>query len=321
MLITAWSLLSWNNEDSNISSESPLQEIPSAPKDTSSSIHKIDNQKISLDNPPQEIPSVPKDTSSSIQRTDNSEIIEELPTYTNSIGMELVKIPIGEFMMGSPSDEEDGYNNAGPVHKVTIEKSFYLGKYEVTQKQWLDVMASYRGSFIGDNFPVSEVTLGNVQEFIKKLNEKEGTDKYRLPSEAEWEYTCRAGTTTRYHFGDNESKLSEYAWYKENSENIHHHPVGQKKPNPWGFYDMYGNVKERVQDRFHGNYTGAPTDGSAWEFTLPTHLTDGTYQSHKGVSRGGSWNDGAGYCRSASRENEGTGNINGGLGFRVLKEL
>jgi formylglycine-generating enzyme required for sulfatase activity len=118
--------------------------------------------------------------------------------------------------------------------------------------------------FKGDNLPVVSVSWDDVQQFIKKLNEKEGTNKYRLPSEAEWEYAAHAGTTTRYSFGDDESMLVDYAWYDANSGNKTHE-VGQKKPNPWGLYDIYGNVWEWVQDKYHDSYNGAPIDGSAWE--------------------------------------------------------
>ena len=114
-----------------------------------------------------------------------------------------------------------------------------------------------------DNLPVERVSWDNVQRFITKLNDKEGTSKYRLPSEAEWEYACRAGTTTRYSFGDNESELGEYAWYSSNSDS-QTHPVGQKRANPWGLYDMHGNVWEWVQDCWHDSYSGAPADGRAW---------------------------------------------------------
>ena len=146
-----------------------------------------------------------------------------------------------------------------------------------------------------------------MQEFIKKLNEKEGTDKYRLPSEAEWEYAVRAGTTTRYSFGDSKSKLGDYAWYTENSDGKTH-PVGQKNPNSWGLYDMHGNVWEWVQDSWHDSYDGAPADGSAWE-------KDGADR----VFRGSCWDRYAKNCRSAYRSH---GAPRGGnaLGFRILKE-
>ena len=228
---------------------------------------------------------------------------------TNTIAMEFVPIPAGEFDMGSPPDEEGRYDDEGPVHHVNIEKAFYMGRYEVTQKQWRAIMGNNPSHFKGDDLPVEWVSWDDVQEFIKKLNEKKGTDKYRLPSEAEWEYACRAGTTTRYSFGDDKSKLGDYAWYIDNSgDKTHTHPVGQKKPNSWGLYDMHGNVWEWVQDSWHDDYNGAPTDGSAWE------NGDGTYR----VIRGGGWCDFAGDCRSADRPRGPRRSSN--LGFRLLKE-
>jgi len=239
---------------------------------------------------------------SSSQNSDN---------YTNSIGMEFLKIPTGEFMMGSPSDEKRRLEREGPVHKFTIEKPFYLGTFEVTQEQWREVMDDNPSSFKGDNLPVDSVTWNEAQEFIRKLNQKEGTDKYRLPSEAEWEYACRAGTTTRYSFGDDESILSDYAWNNKNSRSKPH-PVGQKKPNPWGLYDMHGNVWEWCQDKFHSSYIGAPSDGSAWE--------SGGGSSR--VLRGGCWYYlGTGYLRSAFRDWDNPDYRIFNLGFRVLRTL
>ena len=172
--------------------------------------------------------------------------------------MEFVKIPAGSFIMGSSIRTDEG-----PQHKVIISKPFCLGKYQVTQQQWIDVMGYNPSYFIGSNNPVENVSWNDVQEFISKYNKK-NEHNVRLPSEAEWEYACRAGTDTRYHFGDDPSKLSQYAWYEENSNNKLH-PVGQLKPNRWELYDMYGNIGEWVQDRWHNNYKGAPNDGSAWE--------------------------------------------------------
>lgn len=186
-------------------------------------------------------------------------------TFTSPYtGMEFVLIPAGEFMMGSPSDEKGRYDQEGPVHKVTINNPFYMGKYPVTQRQWKKAMGTNPSKFKGDDLPVENVSWEKIQKFVKVLNEKEGADKYRLPSEAEWEYACWASTQTRYSFGDDESKLNEYAWYDKNSGSKTH-PVGQKKPNQWGLYDMHGNVSEWVQDRWHNKYEGAPSDGSAWE--------------------------------------------------------
>nr|WP_242492664.1 formylglycine-generating enzyme family protein [Methanolobus psychrotolerans] len=220
--------------------------------------------------------------------------------------MEFVLIPAGEFEMGS----DDGDSDERPVHEVTIGKAYYLGKYEVTQEQWVEIMGNNPSRFKGDNNPVEQVSWNDVQEFVKKLNAKEGTDKYRLPSEAEWEYAARAGTTTRYSFGDSESKLGDYAWYGGNSGDKTH-PVGQKKPNPWGLYDMHGNVWEWCQDRWHDSYENAPTDGSAWE--------DGSSSGR--VRRGGSWVSDARYCRSASRNGSNPDCSSDSIGFRLLRAV
>jgi formylglycine-generating enzyme required for sulfatase activity len=200
--------------------------------------------------------------------------------------MKFVLIPAGNFMMGSPPDETGRWDYEGQVHNVKIQKPFYLGIYPVTQKQWRDVMGTSPSSFKGRYLPVEQVSWNDVQDFIKKLNEKEGGSKYRLPTEAEWEYSARAGTTTRYSFGDDESILGDYAWYSDNSGSKTHE-VGQKKPNPWGLYDMHGNVLEWVQDYWHDNYNGAPTDGSSWE------------SGSNRVVRGGGWYPDARSCRSA----------------------
>ncbi len=231
-------------------------------------------------------------------------------------GIEFIPIPAEDFMMGS-----NEYDDEKPVHNVNIENPFYLGKYPVTQEQWEKVMGSNPSHFKGNNLPVDSVSWDDVQEFINKLNK--GTDNYRLPSEAEWEYACRARTNTKYSFGDDESKLGDYAWYsgyatsEEWNQNIDKirkegstHPVGQKKPNPWGLYDMHGNVWEWVQDKYHGNYEGAPPDGSAWE--------DG--DSSKRVLRGGSWFSDARHCRSASRSGLDPDDRVYYVGFRLLRK-
>jgi len=260
--------------------------------------------------------------------TKTKEKTEELTKQGNSIGMKFTLIPAGEFYMGSEESDDEK-----PVHKVKINNPFYLGTYPVTQREWKAVMGDNPSDFKGDDLPVEGVSWHDVQKFIMKLNEKEGTDKYRLPSEAEWEYACRAGTTTRYSFGDDESKLGDYGWYAENSgsrspkkgdffgydeddwsENRWKgktHSVGQKKPNPWGLYDMHGNVWEWVQDEWHSSYDRAPTDGSAWE------SGDGAFR----VYRGGSWFSYAGDCRSADRFHFVPRYRGFSLGFRLLWEL
>jgi formylglycine-generating enzyme required for sulfatase activity len=168
-----------------------------------------------------------------------------------------VLVPVGSFMMGSTNGLDD---NEKPVHQVTISQAFYMGKYEVTQGQWQSVMGTNPSAFkdCGGNCPVDNVSWDDVQNFINKLNETNDGFRYRLPTEAEWEYACRAGTT-----GDYAGNLSEMAWYSENSGRKTH-AVGSKRLNDWGLADMHGNVQEWCQDWYHNSYNGAPSDGSAW---------------------------------------------------------
>ena len=163
----------------------------------------------------------------------------------------------------------------------------------------------------GDDYPVENVSWNDAQDFIKKLNEKEKTDKYRLPTEAEWEYACRAGTTTDFFFGDDPSELSEYAWFKDNT-NWRTHPVAASKPNPWGLYDMHGNVWEWVEDDWHTNYTGALDDERAW-LDEPRGVLR--------VIRGGSWINGAQRCRSAMRIRFRPECRNDLVGFRLARSV
>jgi formylglycine-generating enzyme required for sulfatase activity len=187
-------------------------------------------------------------------------------TYTNSIGVKFVLIPAGSFTLKKEAKEiknvfgetECTAITTIPAVKVTISKPFYLGKYEVTQEQWYAVMGNNPAKFHGQKNPVESVSWDDAQAFINCLNQKEGHIRYRLPTEAEWEYAARAGTTTEYFFGNSASDLSRYAWYEDNS-GYTTHPVGQKQPNPWGLYDIYGNVWEWVQD-WYGNLETSVTD-------------------------------------------------------------
>jgi formylglycine-generating enzyme required for sulfatase activity len=236
---------------------------------------------------------------------------EDIATFTSPFtGMKFALIPAGEFDMGSSSEDNVRSDSEYPIHKVTIQDSFYLGMSAVTQKQWEKIMGNNPSHFKGENRPVEMVSWKNVQEFIIKLNEKEETDKYRLPSEAEWEYACRAGTQTKYFFGEDESKLNEYVWNAGNSGGKTH-VIGCKKPNPWRLYDIHGNVWEWVQDVWHDNYNGAPLDGSVWD--------EGN--SFYRISRGCSWLCDKGFCRSASRFKRESGSCFANLGFRLLREL
>ncbi len=162
------------------------------------------------------------------------------------------------------------------------------------------------GYFRNDNRLVEQVSWDDVQEFLKRPG-----NRYRLPAEAEWEYAARGGTTTRYSFGDNDSQLGVYAWFYGNAR-LNTHPVGKKQPNPFGLYDMHGNVWEWCGDTWHGNYQGAPADGSAW-------LSDG----HAGlrVLRGGSWYNDSTHCTSGNRFKEGHDFRFFNTGFRVAASL
>ncbi len=211
---------------------------------------------------------------------------ENLP---NGVTLEMVGLPAGQFLMGSPDSDSDARDFERPQHQVKVN-SFAIGKYPVTQAQYQAVMGTNPSLFQNNpQNPVEQVSWNDAQAFCQKLSQITGKT-YRLPTEAEWEYACRAGTTTRYYFGDDANQLGDYAWYIGNSQDKTH-PVGQKKPNAWGLYDMSGNVWEWCEDNWHDNYIGAPKDGSAW-------LTnDNDYQ----IVRGGSWYSIPYFCRSAFR--------------------
>ncbi len=199
---------------------------------------------------------------------------------------EMVVIPAGSFAMGSNEDASER-----PVHRVNVP-SFLIGKTEVTQGQWKAVMGSNPSLFsrCGEDCPVEQVSWNEAQQFAQRLSQKTGK-QYRLPSEAEWEYAARAGTSTKWSFGDNESQLGDYAWFRDNSQSETQR-VAQKRPNAFGLFDMHGNVWEWTQDCWHDNYTGALTDGRAW--------TTGCSGSFR-VLRGGSWSGNPAILRSAVR--------------------
>jgi formylglycine-generating enzyme required for sulfatase activity len=218
----------------------------------------------------------------------------------NSIGMEFAPIPAGSFKMGL-----DSYSDESPVHQVTFASAFNMGRYEVTQAQWQKVMGNNPSSDkgCGENCPVEKVSWDDTQEFIKKLNAMNDGYTYRLPSEAEWEYACRAGT-----MGADSGDLDSIAWYGKNSDGKLH-PVGQKQPNAWGLYDMRGNVLEWIMDEYHGDYSGAPTDGSAWL---------GGGESNKRMYRNGSWFSDASEVRSTRRDRYSPDSKFDNLGFRLV---
>jgi formylglycine-generating enzyme required for sulfatase activity len=230
-------------------------------------------------------------------------------TYTNSVGIEFVLIPAGEFLMGSDREKDPATHDAEtPQHPVRISKPFYLGTYEVTLAEWDAVMGNNPPNPEGGGIPVIFVSWGDAQEFVTRLNEKEGHTRYRLPTEAEWEYAARAGSTGAYSFGDDADSFDRYAWYTGNSGGKAH-PVGQKEANAWGLYDMYGNVFEWVHD-WNGRYADAPAID-------PEGPSSGSYR----MFRGGSWNVDAKYCRSASRYAFDSNIRDDFLGFRLALSL
>ena len=206
---------------------------------------------------------------------------------TNSIGMKLVLIPAGTFTMGSPM-KEVGRSLSETPHEVTISKSCYLGTNEVTQGQYEKVMGDNPSEFKGEENPVDSVNWEEAVSFCQKLSEmpeeKAAGREYRLPTEAEWEYACRAGSTTSYSFGETEKSLEEYAWFGGNSGDMTH-PVGEKKPNRWGLYDMHGNVLEWCQDWYADGPPDASTDPQGPNRGLTRVLRGGSW----GGNRGGSW--------------------------------
>jgi formylglycine-generating enzyme required for sulfatase activity len=215
------------------------------------------------------------------------------------VTMDFVPIRPGSFLMG---DERPG---GVPVHKVTLTKGFHLGKHEVTQEQWQAVMGDNPSRSKGPKNPVEMMTWDDCQGFLKKLTEKHPGQTFRLPTEAEWEYACRAGSTTRYSFGD--GALGEYAWHSGNASRTTH-PVGEKKANPWGLYDMHGSVWEWCEDHY-GPY-------QAEEQTDPTGASGKPGRMR--VLRGGSWLNDPELLRSAGRSDGDPGGRSAAIGFRAV---
>jgi formylglycine-generating enzyme required for sulfatase activity len=224
---------------------------------------------------------------------------------TNSVGMKLRLIPVGSFMMGSPASDQEAGDSEFPQHRVTISKSFYMGVTEVTQGQWVAVMGNNHSEFkYGDDYPVETVNWNKARDFCIELSQLTG-ESYRLPTEAEWEYACRAGTSTRYYWGDSDSEAGEYAWYYAQRT----HPVGQLRGNSWGLYDMSGNVSEFCRDVFQEYSSSAQRDPEGpW------------YGSHR-IVRGGGWGSEAKYIRSASRAMRTPISAGRNTGFRVVREV
>ncbi len=268
------------------------------------------------------------------------EFLGETPGEPAELGIEMVAIPGGTFEMGSPENEPQRYKSESPQHTVTVQP-FFIGKYPVTQAQWRFVaqlqlpqvnrkIKLEPSRFKGDNLPVERVSWYEAVEFCDRLSQYTGRP-YTLPTEAEWEYACRAGTTTPFHFG--ETITGDLANYRASQtyadepkrkkgkyrQGIGTTPVGQFLPNPFGLYDMHGNLREWCLDDWHGNYENAPTDGSAWFDSKDDNL----YQkSGNAVLRGGSWAYDPEYCRSAYRYDGARAErdliLYRGIGFRVV---
>jgi formylglycine-generating enzyme required for sulfatase activity len=254
-------------------------------------------------------------------------------------GIEFVKIEPGEFMMGCSTNDDGCKADEKPAHRVRITKTFEIGKYEVTQTQWQAVMGTNPSVLRGEDRPVESITKGEAQDFLNKLNARSDGYQYRLPTEAEWEYAARAGST-----GPFAGELDEIAWYGGNSED-ETHPVGKKKPNAWGIYDMQGNVREWVQDFYSANYysvspTENPTGPAAGtrggrggaQFgqrrgPLPRGGPEGRGEPRGGgpgqlpVMRGGGWDNLESFIRVSSRYNYYGETLRvSDVGFRAARE-
>jgi len=230
------------------------------------------------------------------------------PSLKRLASMEFVRIPAGVFLMGcSPGDDECS-NDEKPAHQVRITKAFEMGKFPVTQAQWEEVVGRNPSHFKGPKRPVERVSWNEVQKFLSDLTARGDGYHYRLPTEAEWEYAARAGSTTRYCFGDDEAMLPDYAWFGKNSGG-ETHPVGQKQPNAWGLYDVHGNVWEWCQD-WYAAYEAVP-------LVDPAGPASGMFR----VVRGASFFDVARYLRAAYRDRFEPGFSYYNLGFRCVREV
>ena len=248
----------------------------------------------------------------------------------NGVTIEMISMTGGSFVMGSPDTEAGRSNDEGPQHNVTVAP-FFMGKYEVTQEQYQAVMGNNPSSFKGAKRPVENVSWNDAVKFCQKLSQKTGK-KYRLPSEAEWEYACRAGTKTPFYFG--ETITPELVNYDGNypygaaPKGIYRQEtidVGNFPPNAFGLYDMHGNVWEWCADPLHNDYQGAPQDGSVWD----KNNNDNRYQdydvlvnikndSRSRLLRGGSWEDDGDGCRAAYRSLNSPHFRDYSFGFRVV---
>jgi formylglycine-generating enzyme required for sulfatase activity len=223
----------------------------------------------------------------------------------DGVKMEFVLIQPGSFVMGTDEDN-DPDSDASPRRRVTLTQPFYLGKYEVTQEQWEKVMGRNPSHFQGAKQPVDTVSWNACQEFLAKLQKRTGR-KFALPTEAQWEFACRAGTRTPWSFGDSDAAMGDYAWNRDNSGQTTH-AVGEKQPNAWGLYDMHGNVAEWCAD-WYAKHTYSRGDA-----TDPFGPSSGDSR----IARGGAWGDDSGYLKCTYRNCSGPDNATDGIGLRCV---
>ena len=293
--------------------ETMLQDIPVKRYQSATEVlAALTNQKTIVISSPINPPKPPANTNVNINL--QSSFTEDLG---NGVKLEMIAIPGGTFLMGSPANEAERYNSESPQHQVTVN-SFFIGKYPLTQAQYQAILGGNPSYFKGNNRPIEQVSWNDAVNFCQKLSQRAGKN-YRLPSEAEWEYACRAGTKTPFSFGDNITtdlvnyngnypyKSATKGKYREQTTD-----VGTFPPNAFGLYDMHGNVWEWCEDDWHENYINAPTDGSAW---------NSWSGSNQKIVRGGSWLDSPGNCRCAYRYRISLDNWNDLLGFRLAVSL
>jgi formylglycine-generating enzyme required for sulfatase activity len=277
----------------------PPSDVANKAENTAAADSETPHQEIPVAEPTKTVPTNPAASTAAVSSLPQS--------LANSIGMQFRLIQAGTFKMGSPTSEGERSSDE-TQHEVTLTRPYYLGVYEVTQEQYEKVMGTNPSGFKGPRHPVETVSWEDAQEFIAKLNalsaEQSAGREYRLPTEAEWEYACRAGEETAYSFGEDPSVLGKYGWFEDNSGSKTH-PVGEKQPNPWGLYDMHGNVYEWCED-WYGDYP-------ARTMLDPTGAIMGSLR----VFRGGGWGILAAFCRSASRNGNRPSGRNVSFGFRL----
>ncbi|NET27211.1 bifunctional serine/threonine-protein kinase/formylglycine-generating enzyme family protein [Okeania sp. SIO1I7] len=308
----------------NLWSRTPPENISTSQAIPEPTPENISSPEPILEPPPPPQPEFPIQIFTTVKVNRTGEIIssregkaEVMTENFNGVSLEMVKIPAGRFLMGSPETEAKRSDWESPQHNVDVPE-FFMGKYPVTQAQWQAVMGNNTSSFKGANRPVENVSWNDATEFCQKLSQITGK-KYSLPSESQWEYACRARTSTPFYFG--ETITSELANYRGSSTYADEPPgiyrdkttdVGIFPPNAFGLYDMHGNLLEWCQDVWHSNYNGLPINGSAWE-------TGG--DSNRRVLRGGCWFFYSWYCRSAGRYYDSTDDRNYDRGFRVVSSV